>query len=437
MAKPRRASTYLSGVLAIDKPAGWTSHDVVARIRRLTGEGRVGHAGTLDPDATGLLLVLVGRAAKLSAALSADTKSYRATLAFGMQTNTDDAAGQCVAHSTPDARLFDDPDCAESILSTFRGELEQLPPAFAAIKQGGQVAYRAARAGNPLELKPRRIAVYQADVVERDGAAQTWTVDFTVSKGTYIRALARDIGLAAGTHAHLAALRRTQSGAISVDEAYTIKQIERVVSVDPSAIADCFLTRERLAAALDPLPVPDYVPGPRIGPSVVAMGAFDGVHRGHRDLLSHSVQLAHEQGYESVAVTFDPLPRCFFNPQSCPKPLVTLEEKLQLIQSCGVDNSIVIPFTHELARMSASDFLTRLLPTRVDVRVLVVGENFHLGAGGAVSAKQVRDVLPRETELSVVVRDLVKDETGQVISASRIRELRDAGQMDAANRLLK
>lgn len=217
----RRGATGLSGLLVIDKPGGMTSHDVVARLRRATGERRIGHAGTLDPLATGVLLVLIGSATRLERYLSGHDKSYRALIAFGTETDTLDSDGSVVAtHQIPETVFR--PDEAARVLSSFIGPGIQIPPAYSAIKRDGVPAHRLARAGADVEMAPRDIVVHEAGLLAIDATASTWDVRFSVSKGTYIRSLARDIGVAAGTGAHLAALRRVSVGAITIDEAHSL-----------------------------------------------------------------------------------------------------------------------------------------------------------------------------------------------------------------------
>jgi tRNA pseudouridine55 synthase len=212
-------------VLLVDKPAGMTSHDVVNRVRRALGERRVGHAGTLDPMATGLLLVLVGPYTRLEPYLSSQTKRYTATLSFGAETDTDDAEGR-VTHTLDVPGDALDAAYARSLLASLLGDSLQTPPVYSAIKVGGRVAHRAARAGDPLEVSPRPISVTRAELLDvTPGPPTSWTVDFTVSKGTYIRALARDIGRAAGSAAHLSGLVRTEVGAALLQDALTLDDI--------------------------------------------------------------------------------------------------------------------------------------------------------------------------------------------------------------------
>jgi tRNA pseudouridine55 synthase len=218
----RRGATGLSGVLVIDKPAGCTSHDVVARLRKATGEKRIGHTGTLDPMATGALIVLVGSATRLARYLSVDRKSYLAHVEFGTATDTLDADGHVVSSSPVPPSVLDALE-AERVLATFLGPQTQIPPAFSAIKRQGVPAYRLARDGADVTMEPREIEVHEAALSAVDPSGPTWQVRFSVSKGTYIRSLARDIGAAAGTDAHLSALRRTQAGVLGLEHAVTLE----------------------------------------------------------------------------------------------------------------------------------------------------------------------------------------------------------------------
>lgn len=222
----KRGATGLRGILLVDKPAGMTSHDVVARLRRATGERRIGHAGTLDPAATGLLVMLIGPFTRLEPYLSAAEKGYVARIAFGSETDTDDAEGAVVRESAVPPDVFTT-ETGEAALRALTGPSEQLPPAYSAIKVGGRTAHRVARAGGELELQPRPITVHRATLLAQDADEGTWDVDFLVSKGTYVRALARDLGRAMGTAAHLAGLRRTSSGPLTLDAAHTLEAAER------------------------------------------------------------------------------------------------------------------------------------------------------------------------------------------------------------------
>ncbi len=205
----RRTPSQLNMLLAVDKPVGCTSHDVVSQCRRALHERRVGHAGTLDPMASGVMVVGVGQATRLLGMLTLDTKSYVADISFGVETNTDDAEGEAV-RTVPVAPELRDLAYARERLAAMLGPQMQVPPAFSAISVNGVRAYKSAREGNAVDLPPRPVEVYAADLIAVGGEGDTcvWTVAFSVSKGTYIRALARDLGRACDSAAHISALLR-------------------------------------------------------------------------------------------------------------------------------------------------------------------------------------------------------------------------------------
>ena len=225
-----------SGLVIVDKPGGMTSHDVVARVRRLAGTSKVGHAGTLDPMATGVLVVGVEKATRLLGFLTQTEKEYAATIRLGQSTGTDDAEGQITG--TASASRVSAETLAEAVAG-LTGEIQQVPPAVSAIKVGGKRAYRLTRAGAAPELKARSVTVYEFTVtaVRRDG--DLVDVDATVrcSSGTYIRALARDLGAALGTGGHLTRLRRTRVGGYRIDDARTLDQLAGRFEVLPLAQA--------------------------------------------------------------------------------------------------------------------------------------------------------------------------------------------------------
>ncbi len=200
------------GILLVDKPAGITSHDVVARARRALGTRRIGHHGTLDPFATGLLVLLVGRSTRLATWIEGEPKVYRATIRFGMETTTDDVQGQVVREAP-----LPSPDEVRAAIPALTGPLDQIPPAYSAKKVDGVRAYDAARRGEALDLAPARVVVHEW-TIERLAADEAEVV-ITCGGGTYIRALARDLGRMVGSAAHLVALRRLAAGPLHIDEA--------------------------------------------------------------------------------------------------------------------------------------------------------------------------------------------------------------------------
>jgi tRNA pseudouridine55 synthase len=231
------------GLVIVDKPGGMTSHDVVARIRRLAGTRRVGHAGTLDPMATGVLVVGVEKATRLLGYLTLTEKEYAATIRLGQSTSTDDAEGDITSTASAadvSAAALTQQQLAQAVAG-LTGEIQQVPPAVSAIKVDGQRAYRLTRAGAAPELAPRPVTVHEFAVtavrlVPGDGLMD---LDATVrcSSGTYVRALARDLGTAVGTGGHLTRLRRTRVGGYGLDQAHTLDQLADNFEVLPLAQA--------------------------------------------------------------------------------------------------------------------------------------------------------------------------------------------------------
>ena len=229
------------GVVVVDKPAGWTSHDVVARVRRLGATRRVGHAGTLDPMATGVLVLGVGRATRLLTYVVGADKDYLATIRLGESTTTDDAEGERL--SAPGAAEVD-PEALAAAMGRLTGEILQVPSAVSAVKVDGRRAYARARAGESVELAARPVTVSRFELLARrevtteDGVPVTdLDVAVTCSSGTYVRALARDLGVALGTGGHLTALRRTRVGGYGLDVARPLGALEEDLAVLPLAEA--------------------------------------------------------------------------------------------------------------------------------------------------------------------------------------------------------
>lgn len=220
----------LDGLLVVDKPAGWTSHDVVAKLRGATHQRRIGHAGTLDPDATGVLLVGVGRATRLLRFLQETTKEYRGEIAFGVATTTLDAAGEELAR----APMPVTEEQVRAAMTRFVGAIEQVPPMVSALKVGGRRLHELAREGKEVERAPRPVTVH-AFVLESftPGEYPRATVRIECSSGTYIRSLAADLGEALGGHAHLAVLRRLRVGAFTLADA---RPLDALVAAPAAAL---------------------------------------------------------------------------------------------------------------------------------------------------------------------------------------------------------
>lgn len=227
MSRRRRERHHPGAVFLVDKPKGPTSHDIVRDIRRWTGLRRVGHGGTLDPLASGLLPVFVGVATRLNEYLAPYRKSYEATVLLGQSTDTDDSEGQIIETAAI-------PEISEQelnlVLDQFRGEIEQVPPQFSAVKRDGVAAYRAARAGEHVEIDARAVTVHE--LTATTVALPYVTLTMSVSTGTYVRAIARDLGQALGCGAHVTEMRRTAIGAKSANDGHSPESLQAAADAD-------------------------------------------------------------------------------------------------------------------------------------------------------------------------------------------------------------
>ena len=217
-ARPRVEGRAIDGMLLVDKPAGITSHDVVSVARRALGTRRIGHGGTLDLFATGLLVLLIGNATRLLPYIDGEPKVYDASIAFGSETDTDDVTGTVVVTSPPP-----EPAAVTAAIARLTGVIDQVPPAYSAKQVAGRRAYAAARRGEPFALDPVRVTVHEWLI--RDSSADRLNVTITCGGGTYIRSLARDLGRLCGSSAHLASLRRTRSGSFDVADAISLNDL--------------------------------------------------------------------------------------------------------------------------------------------------------------------------------------------------------------------
>lgn len=215
----------LNGLLVLDKPAGMTSHDVVSLVRRATGEKSIGHLGTLDPMATGVLPLLLGRYTRLAQFFGQAEKSYTGSIRFGFATETFDAEGTPAGEARPLAL-----DLAElrGLAARFHGEMDQVPPVYSAKKLGGVPAHKLARAGLPVPVKPARITIHHFELLSLEGDVAEFAM--TVSAGGYVRSVAHELGQLAGCGAHLASLRRTQAGVFTLADAITVDQLKEAAA---------------------------------------------------------------------------------------------------------------------------------------------------------------------------------------------------------------
>ena len=220
------------GIVNVNKPQGWTSHDVVAKLRKLLQMKKIGHAGTLDPAATGVLPILLGQATRLSEFLVEWDKEYEAVLRLGRETDTQDATGT-VTRETPLGKITESE--LRRVLPQFQGQIQQVPPMYSAVKIGGQPLYKAARKGKVIPREPRSVTIYHLELKEMHGADVHLRI--TCSKGTYIRTLCADIGNSLGVGGHLCQLERTRVGPFSVENSLSLEKIHETSFADCQTIA--------------------------------------------------------------------------------------------------------------------------------------------------------------------------------------------------------
>ncbi len=277
-----KIQNMIDGILVIDKPAGITSHDVVSRLRRILKTKRIGHTGTLDPFATGVLVMLIGQATRLAQFLDKDSKDYEAVVRFGFETDTGDFTGSLKSKvqnpkfkvQSSESFLINE---LENVLKEFRGEIEQTPPMYSAKKIAGKKLYELARQGIEVERKPVQVTIYELEIIhpqktqkgvetvnenhkigtnrQQINDFESRTLDFglrvSCSAGTYIRTLAEDIGRKIGVGAHLAALRRTGAGKFDLSKAVTIEQLEEIVS--EGKLTNVLISMNKALAHLPPV----------------------------------------------------------------------------------------------------------------------------------------------------------------------------------------
>ena len=231
----------LNGLLILDKPSGMTSHDVVSLVRRATGEKSIGHLGTLDPMATGVLPLLLGRFTRLAQFFGQAEKQYTGHIRFGFATDTYDADGEPASESKPLTQSLAE---LQHLATAFRGEIDQIPPVYSAKKLGGVAAHKLARAGLPVPVKPARITIHDFRLLSLEGDCAEFAI--TVSAGGYVRSVAHELGELAGCGAHLSSLRRTRAGAFTIAHAITVDQLKAAAdSLDPQATFDALLPHPR------------------------------------------------------------------------------------------------------------------------------------------------------------------------------------------------
>ena len=523
----RAVERGMDGILVLAKPAGPTSHDMVGLIRRLSRTRRVGHGGTLDPFASGVLPVFLGLGTRIVEYHMGDDKAYRATVCFGASSPTDDRDGELVPGDGPAPTR----DAVMEALAAFRGSIEQRPPAFSALKVGGRRAYQMARQGQPLELAPRSVKINRLEMIEWDGSDPDRPIavlDVECGAGTYIRSLARDLGERFGCGAYLGALTRTRSGPFRLEAAHDLEAVRAAAAAGPATLAGLLLpidvgleaipaatlTDAEVAATsrgqqVKPAQRPQVEQGARVrlvdesqsligmgswrggrivpekmfvaapapaldadrpavaqpnarevtgeprlqyaragmphevvsgvdelrsdmGRLYVAVGVFDGLHRGHLYLLRELRHAAARVNARPAVITFDA------NPEEvvlglAPALLCDPDERLARLAAAGAEVTVVQHFDHALRTTTYQDFVARIRD-RVDLAGFVMTPDAAFGYERQ-GTPEALTALGKAAGFEVtVVHSLLLD--GEQVRSSEIRRRVAAGDLAAARRML-
>ena len=514
----------MDGVLVLAKAAGPTSHDMVGLVRRLSGTRRVGHGGTLDPFAAGVLPIFLGLGTRVVEYHMGDDKEYRATICFGWTSPTDDRDGELTRGDGPAPSKED----LEQALTAFRGQIEQRPPAFSALKVGGRRAYQLARQGQPLELAPRSVKINRLDLIEWDGTdpeRPTAVVEVECGAGTYIRSLARDIGERLGCGAYLGALTRTRSGPFRLEDSHAVETVRNAAAIGPAALAGLLLPIDSGLESIPPAPLTDdevaatsrgqqvkpaqrphaeagahvrlidaratlvgigswrggrivpekmfvvppskarepevaaaEAPGgpgeprlqyaragvphevvlgvddlrPDMGRLYVAVGVFDGLHRGHLYLLRELRHAASRANARPAVITFDAHPEEVVLGLA-PALLCDPDERIVRLAAAGAEVTVVQHFDHSLRTTSYQEFVARIR-SKVELAGFVMTPDAAFGYERRGTPETLAMLGKAEGFEVSVVHSLLLD--GEQVRSSEIRKRVAAGDLVAAQRML-
>lgn len=435
----------IHGLLLADKGQDWTSFDVVNCVKHTFHPTKIGHCGTLDPMATGLLVILLGKATKLQDALMGEHKTYEGSLRLGIETDTEDSTGSILAEH--DASAITPKMLGEAVASMV-GVQRQVPPMVSAIKKNGKPLYELARQGISIPREAREITVFSFELISVKLPDAIFRVHCT--KGTYVRTLCADIGRKLGCGAIMTSLRRTQCGNFSVAQAHSIEtirswsleQLRQALMPIEAIKADCPKTKD--AGSLPPALETPCVSArqPSLPASIqqlsskriaVAMGIFDGVHLGHQAIMRELVALAKATEATPVALFFSPHPKAilFGTPPLC---LTSVTQKARLLQKHGATEVVCIPFTRELAAKRPDEFLQLFLTDTPVITGFCVGDDWRFGCQNIGDANALA-TWAKEHHLECRLVKQVCHE-GQPVSSTRIRAEIRAGHLENAATML-
>ena len=416
----------MDGIINVNKEAGMTSFGVLRALKRILHEKKMGHAGTLDPMAEGVLLVCVGKATKLVERLMSEVKVYRAEMLLGVETDTEDSTGKLLSE---EERTVTE----EEVLSAFQallGKREQIPPMYSAKKVDGKRLYSMAREGIVIERKPSQIEIFSIELLSMTAPEsvaalscrekhQRITFRVKCSKGTYIRTLCTEIGEKLGTKACMSALFREEVGEFQFKESKTLSEIEKDMK------------KGDLSSFLKPALYSKV-------PTALTFGKFDGVHLGHQKIFSSVFRISEDEGLKSAVLSFTMEKESFFL-QGRKDMLSTEDEHFTRLKNAGFHEVYLYPLTIEAARMSPEDFVRAILIEALKVKHLVVGTDCSFGYQGAGNVALLKSLQEKYGfQLTVVDKVLTVNPAGEEVevSSSYIRKALEEGRVEEAAKLL-
>lgn len=409
----RICNKSMDGIINVYKEKGWTSFDVTKKLRAILHEKKIGHTGTLDPMAEGVLVVCAGTATKLVSSIEASEKVYEAEMKLGVMTDTEDTTGRILAEHPVELSAEEIRAAAEN----FIGSYDQVPPMYSAKKVNGQKLYDLARQGQVIERKPNRITIHALTV---DSIALPYVhMTVTCSRGTYIRTLIKDIGEKLGCGAAMSALKRTRVGQFGLSDSRTIAEIAETEA------------QGRLLSVMKP---PMYVPVP----TVVSFGKFDGGHLGHQFLFEQMFRIAEEKKLHTAILTLTSNPKAVLTGVR-QDAISGSEEHLTRLRSLGFDYVFPYPVNKDTMKMPAEEFLRTVLVEGMHASDIVVGTDCAFGYQAQGNAVLLQDLAARYGYTAHVIRKKeVLDENGREreISSTFIREEIGKGNVEKAAELL-
>ncbi len=403
----------MDGIIVVKKEKDWTSFDVTKKLRSILHEKKIGHTGTLDPMAEGVLVVCSGAATKLVDAISGTIKVYEAEMQLGISTDTEDITGTILEERPVDVTEAD----VISAISAFIGTYDQIPPMYSAKKINGKKLYDLARQGKTVERKPSRITIH--DIKIKDIKLPYVKMEVTCSKGTYIRTLCKDIGEHLGTGATMTALLRTKVGQFTLDESHTISEI--------SDIAESGELYSIMKPAI-------FVPEP----AVVSFGKFDGSHLGHQLIFENMFRIAQEKHLKTAVLTFSQNPDSLFTGVS-KTSISSSDEHITRLRNMGFDYVFSYPVNRETMQVPAEHFLRDVLVEGMHASDIVVGTDCSFGHKAQGNAEMLTALQEKYGYTAHVIKKRqVLDDQGNIreISSTFIREEIQNGNVKRAAELL-